>query len=210
VAPEGRGGHVMTNLTSGGGLMTAPVVSALDSWELVAAAQRGEKEAFGSLYRRYRDLVYRYLMSRTGNRADAEDLTSETFARALRSIGSVAYQGRDVGAWLITIARNLWTDQVKSSRCQRETLVAEFADAVSDTDGPESRAMAAATAAEVGRHLAQLHDNWQEVLRLRFWQGLSIAETTAAIGAPSTGAVKATQHRAVQRLATLVTTAMIS
>src|SRR6185312_1266836 len=59
----------------------------------------GDPEAFGALYDRYVDLVYRYVYYRVGTRALAEDLTSETFLRALRRITSFTWQGRDIGAW---------------------------------------------------------------------------------------------------------------
>ena len=66
------------------------------------------------------DVVFRYVLFRVGDRELAEDVTSETFLRALRRIASVSYQGRDVGAWFVTIARNLVLDHVKSSRFRLE------------------------------------------------------------------------------------------
>jgi RNA polymerase sigma-70 factor (ECF subfamily) len=96
-----------------------------DGWDLIEAAQSGDREAFGRLYSRYAPGVSRFVGSRLRDRDLAQDLTSETFARALRRIDSVSYQGRDAGAWFTTIARNLITDHVKSSRVQRETVTAE-------------------------------------------------------------------------------------
>ncbi|MGH3744552.1 MAG: sigma-70 family RNA polymerase sigma factor, partial [Mycobacteriales bacterium] len=87
---------------------------------LVARAQAGDAEAFGEIYDRYVDLIYRYIYYRVGSKQLAEDLTSETFLRALRRIGSFTWQGRDVGAWFVTIARNLVTDHYKSSRYRLE------------------------------------------------------------------------------------------
>src|SRR6185312_13752829 len=81
---------------------------------LVDLAQRGDSEAFGMLYERYVDVVYRYV--RVGSQQLAEDLTSETFLRALRRMDSFSWQGRDIAAWFITIARNLITDNAKSAR----------------------------------------------------------------------------------------------
>ncbi len=78
--------------------------------ELVERAQAGEAEAFGRLYDQYSDTVYRYIYYRVGGKATAEDLTSETFLRALRRISTFTWQGRDFGAWLVTIARNLVAD----------------------------------------------------------------------------------------------------
>ena len=85
---------------------------AVDVWALVRRAQDGDAEAFGQLYDHYVTLVHRYAYHRVGDRATAEDITSETFLRALRRIDSLSFQGRDVGAWLVTIARNIIFDHV--------------------------------------------------------------------------------------------------
>ena len=54
------------------------------TWALVEAAQAGNAEAFGQLYDQYVDSVFRYVLFRVGDRNLAEDVTSETFERALR------------------------------------------------------------------------------------------------------------------------------
>ncbi|MBW3551391.1 MAG: hypothetical protein KY442_11480, partial [Proteobacteria bacterium] len=64
---------------------------------LVQRAQAGDTDAFGELYDRYVDMVYRYVYYRVGSAQVAEDLTSETFLRALRRLSSFTWQGRDVG-----------------------------------------------------------------------------------------------------------------
>ena len=97
--------------------------------ELVERAQAGEAEAFGRLYDQYSDTVYRYIYYRVGGKATAEDLTSETFLRALRRISTFTWQGRDFGAWLVTIARNLVADHFKSSRFRLEVTTGEMLDA---------------------------------------------------------------------------------
>jgi RNA polymerase sigma-70 factor (ECF subfamily) len=176
-------------------------------WRLVLAAQEGDARAFGELYDRYVDTVFKYVLCRIGDRPQAEDLTSETFLRALRRISSVSYQGRDVGAWFITIARNLVLDHVKSSRYRLETATADMADrpdrSGAETVDPEYEVMAAATTAELRRCIAQLGPDQQECIILRFLQGLSVAETAAHMGR-NEGAIKALQHRAVRRLAQLM------
>jgi RNA polymerase sigma-70 factor (ECF subfamily) len=115
-----------------------------DGWDLIEAAQAGDRDAYGQLYTRYAPGVSRFVGSRTGDRMLAEDLTSETFARALRRIDSVSYQGRDAGAWFTTIARNLITDHVKSSRYQLDRLTADIADADDRHDSPEQAAISRA------------------------------------------------------------------
>lgn len=177
--------------------------AAEEPWDLVRAAQGGDTDAFGALYDRYVDVVYRYVLFRVGDRTLAEDVTSETFLRALRSIGSISYQGRDVGAWFVTIARNIVFDHVKSSRYRLEVTTAELADNREVTDGPEQEVLTDATNAELLRCVAQLGDDQRECITLRFIQGLSVAETAARMGR-NEGAIKALQHRAVRRLAQLL------
>jgi len=173
------------------------------TWDLVCAAQAGDQQAFGRLYDHYLDTVFRYVLYRVGDRALAEDLTSETFLRALRRISSVSYQGRDVGAWLVTIARNLVLDHVKSSRYRFEIATDEIADRSSTDGGPEHQVVAEATNAELMRCVAQLGEDQQECVTLRFMVGLSVAETATLMGR-NEGAIKALQHRAVRRLSQLL------
>jgi RNA polymerase sigma-70 factor (ECF subfamily) len=172
-----------------------------DGWDLIAAAQQGDRDAFGRLYSRYAPGVSRFVGSRLRDRALAQDLTSETFARALRRIDSVSDQGRDAGAWFTTIARNLITDHVKSSRVQRETVTAEFDDASIDDrqESPEQAVIRTQAAADVRRRVAQLPTDQQECIRLRYFQDLSVAETAAVMGR-NDGAVKALAHRGLEGL----------
>jgi RNA polymerase sigma-70 factor (ECF subfamily) len=177
-----------------------PVV---DVWALVRRAQDGDAEAFGRLYDHYVTMVHRYLLHRVGDRAQAEDLTSETFVRALRRIDSLSFRGRDVGAWLVTIARNLVHDHVKSSRFRLEVSTADMRDADRVVDGPEDAVVQALTNEQLLTCIRQLGGEQQECIALRFLQGLSVAETAAVMGKKD-GAVKALQHRAVRRLAGLL------
>jgi RNA polymerase sigma-70 factor (ECF subfamily) len=182
-----------------------------EAWELVAAAQDGDTSAFGRLYDRYVDVVYRYVLFRLGDRDLAEDVTSETFLRALRRITSVSYQGRDVGAWFVTIARNIILDHVKSSRFRLEVVTDEVAEpsgsGAQAVAGPEQQVISRATRAELLRCVAELGEDQRECIVLRFMQGLSVAET-AVIMKRNEGAIKALQHRAVRRLAQLLPTGL--
>lgn len=173
------------------------------TWDLVHAAQEGDRSAFALLYDKYVDVVFRYVLFRVGDRELAEDVTSETFLRALRRITSVTYQGRDVGAWFVTIARNLVLDHVKSSRFRLEVTTAEVDDSQRVEAGPEQQVLSRATRSVLLECVSQLGDDQRECIVLRFLQGLSVAET-AAVMARNEGAVKALQHRAVRRLAQLL------
>jgi RNA polymerase sigma-70 factor (ECF subfamily) len=155
------------------------------------------------LYDRYVDVVYRYVLFRVDDRGLAEDVTSETFLRALRRISSISYRGRDVGAWFVTIARNLILDHVKSSRYRLEVSTADPEDLNTTSSGPESEVLRHATVAELMRCIDQLGDDQRDCVTYRFLNGLSVAET-AQLMHRNDGAIKALQHRAIRRLAQLL------
>ncbi|SDE81034.1 RNA polymerase sigma-70 factor, TIGR02952 family [Pseudonocardia oroxyli] len=183
--------------------MPDPNDESMGSWVLVKACQAGDQDAFRELYARYQDVVFRYVLFRLGDRTLAEDLTQETFLRALRRISSVSYQGRDIGAWFVTIARNLIFDHVKSSRYRLESTTADMVEHSPTTHGPEQQVIENATNSELLKAIEKLNADQQDCIRMRFLQGLSVAETAERMNRAE-GAVKALQHRAVRRLAQLM------
>jgi RNA polymerase sigma-70 factor (ECF subfamily) len=172
-------------------------------WDLVERAQRGETEAFGLIYDKYVDTVFRFIYFRVGNRQLAEDLTSDTFLRALKRIGSVTWQGRDLGAWLVTIARNLVADHFKSGRYRLEMTTSDVLDADRPEHGPEGSpenvVVDHITNVALLSAVKQLNSEQQECIVLRFLQGFSVAETAQAMQ-KNEGAIKALQYRAVRAL----------
>jgi len=170
---------------------------------LVDLARAGDTEAFGMLYDHYNGTVYRFLYYRVGSHALAEDLTSETFFRALRSMSGFKWQGRDFGAWLVTIARNLVADHYKAGRTRLEMATDDLSDHDTTTPGPEDDVLASLTNEALLGGLRQLAAEQQECLVLRFLQGMTIAETAQVLDR-SEGAVKQLQLRAVRNLAKLL------
>jgi RNA polymerase sigma-70 factor (ECF subfamily) len=172
-------------------------------WSLVQAAQRGDGEAFGKLYDQYVDSVFRFVYYRVNDRALAEDFTSETFLRALRRISSINYQGRDIGAWFITIARNIVFDHAKSARFRLELTTGEVIEGNDVDAGPELAVLTHMTNARLLEAVNSLGEEQKECIVLRFLNGLSVAETASVMG-KNDGAIKALQHRAVKRLASVL------
>ena len=170
---------------------------------LVELARAGDKEAFGLLYDHYHASVHRFLFYRTRSQTLAEDLTSETFFRALRSMDSFRWQGKDFGAWLMTIARNLTTDHFKAGRTRLEMTTEDMTPHDDTTEGPENAVIAGLTNEALLKALTELPTEQRECLIMRFLQGLSIAETALALGR-SDGAVKQLQLRGVRNLAKLL------
>ena len=173
------------------------------SWALVHAAQDGDRSAFAQLYDKYVDVVFRYVLFRVGDRELAEDVTSETFLRALRRIGTFTWQGRDFGAWLVTIARNLVADHFKSSRFRLEVTTGEMLDANEVERSPEDSVLESLSNAALLDAVRRLNPQQQECVTLRFLQGLSVAETARVMG-KNEGAIKTLQYRAVRTLARLL------
>jgi RNA polymerase sigma-70 factor, ECF subfamily len=180
-----------------------PGDAAAEVWALVERAQGGDSEAFGQIYDRYLDTVFRFIFFRVGNRPLAEDLTADTFLRALKRIGSFTWQGRDLGAWLVTIARNLVADHFKSGRYRLEVSTGDVLDADQADRGPEGSPEAAVvdhiTNVTLLAAVKQLNPEQRECIVLRFLIGFSVAETAQAMG-KNEGAIKALQYRAVRAL----------
>lgn len=170
---------------------------------LVELARGGDKEAFGQLYDHYQPSVYRFLYYRVGSMTLAEDLTAETFFRALRSMHSFRWQGKDFGAWLMTIARNLTADHFKAGRTRLEQTTEDMQTLDTTTESPELEVLSSLTNEALLRALGELPTEQRECLIMRFLQGLSIAETAEILGR-SSGAVKQLQLRGVRNLAKLL------
>lgn len=170
---------------------------------LVELARQGDADAFGMLYDHYQGSVYRFLFYRTRSSTLAEDLTSETFFRALRSMQGFRWQGKDFGAWLMTIARNLATDHFKAGRTRLELTTEDMGLHDDATEGPETAVLASLTNEVLLKALTELPAEQKDCLIMRFLQGMSIAETAAVLGR-SEGAVKQLQLRGVRNLAKLL------
>jgi RNA polymerase sigma-70 factor (ECF subfamily) len=203
--PEGVAGSV------GGGFGDADLAASSEESEedrtrliaLVELARKGDSDAFGMLYDHYQGSVYRFLFYRTRSSTLAEDLTSETFFRALRSMQSFRWQGKDFGAWLMTIARNLATDHFKAGRTRLEMTTEDMGLHDDETEGPETSVLASLTNEILLKALTELPAEQKDCLIMRFLQGMSIAETASVLGR-SEGAVKQLQLRGVRNLAKLM------
>lgn len=170
--------------------------------DLVGRAQDGDGAAFAALYDRYVDQTFGYVYRRVGHRQTAEDLTSDVFLRAFRRLDSFQWQGVDLGAWIMTIARNRVHDHFKSARFRMERASDQTPEDpdTSAEDDPERVALGRDMAQALGRALEKLSDDHREVIELRFVHDRSVAETAAIMGRTN-GATKALQYRALKALA---------
>jgi RNA polymerase sigma-70 factor, ECF subfamily len=169
---------------------------------LVDRAKTGDGAAFAELYDRYVDQVFGYVYRRVGHRQTAEDLTGDVFLRAFRRLSTFEWQGVDLGAWIITIARNRVHDHYKSAKTRLERAVDETPESAtpSGPDDPERVTVARDMARALGGALEALSSDHREVIELRFVHDLSVAETAKAMDR-TVGATKALQYRALRALA---------
>jgi RNA polymerase sigma-70 factor (ECF subfamily) len=176
----------------------------VDDWTLVRTAQGGDSDAFAALYSRHVQAIYRYLRIQVRDPGLAEDITSETFLRALRGLHRVHRRDVPFSAWLFTIAGNLLRDHHRwlARHPHDEHGPPEVPDAAA---GPEERALAATDPARsaLARCLPQLGTDQRTCLYLRFIAGLSVAETAATMHRTHQG-LRALQYRSIRRLAELM------
>lgn len=168
---------------------------------LVAAAQGGDRDSFGQIFDAFHLPVYRYALARLRSVADAEDVAAETFAAAFRSLGSFAWRGAPFEGWLFRIARSKIVDlQRRRARDGPMTPIASVDPALlPHTADASGEVIAREDEAAMFAAIRTLSGDQQDVLGLRFFAGLSLAETATAMGR-SPNAVKQLQFRAVSSL----------
>jgi RNA polymerase sigma-70 factor, ECF subfamily len=160
---------------------------------LIEAAQR-EPARFGELYERYLDAIYSFSYHYTGSRQAAEEVTAETFERALKHLPSYRWRGVPYGALLYRIAASV------VSRQRRRPPFLELGDGQpADAPGPEEAWLSADTGRTLRTALARLPDDQRTAILLRFEGGLRNAEIARLIGR-SEGAVKALTFRGITAL----------
>jgi len=172
----------------------------VDEQDLARRAASGDRRAFAALYDRHVDAVYRYAYFRLRIDAEAEDVTSEVFHRALVAMPRFEPR-RPFLAFLYTIARNVVTDRIRRERPQ-----ASFEDALahpSDVPGPEELASASDDVRRLRSAVARLTTLQQEVIVLRYLEGRSTKETAVVIGKPES-TIRGIQMRALAALRELV------
>lgn len=175
-----------------------------DVVELVKQAKEGSSEAFAKLYDMHLDRVYAYVVRRVGDRALAEDLTSDVFMNALRRISRFTPErSSSFIAWLLTIARNRVTDHYKSARFRMESSVAETFDRPSSAPTPEARVVSQVDVTRLHTAIARMRPEQAEVLQLRFLEQLDVSEVAAVMGKKEP-AIRALQYRALKSLAALL------
>ncbi len=177
---------------------TDPKVELNDEGRLVARATKRDSAAFGILYETHLDRIYRYVYYRVGSTSEAEDLSEQVFLKAWEAIERYEPRGVPFIAWLYRLAHNLVVDHYRS---RRPTLTLEE---VGEAEEPGANVVDAVEekldAEEIRVALRRLSPEHQQLIALRFVEGLSHAEV-AQITGKSEGATRVVQYRALQSLA---------
>jgi RNA polymerase sigma-70 factor (ECF subfamily) len=177
-----------------GSQVDRPTALPPDDETVLVAAARHDVTAFALLYRRYVTPIYRYLLSRTGNEADAQDLTAQVFLEALEGLPRYRERG-SFAAWLFTIARRRATDQYR----HRSPLPLDDAPDFGDDNDPLSRVIEHEALDCLKDLIVQLDDDQRDLLRLRFAAGLTFGQIGIILGR-SEAAVKMAVHRLLDQL----------
>ena len=163
----------------------------IDDDRLLIVAAQADPARFVELYDRYVDRIYAFVSRRTRNRAAAEDITSQVFERALRTIGRFEWRGVPVSAWLFRIASNALADYWRD-RVHETSELPPDAPGSSELEDIDRRLA-------LYRHVDRLPELQRQVIQMRFTEDRSIHEVAVALRR-SEGAVKQLQLRAIENL----------
>lgn len=171
---------------------------------LLAKAQQGDREALQAIVTSYWQPVYRLVYRKVGNAEDAQDLTQETFYKALRALAR--YQSGDASfqTYLGRIALNTVTDfWRKQGRAPEQVELSEYQQPLADTaECPEEYALRREQRQELQALMDKLPSEQRRAVDLRIMAGLSVREAAEKMG-KTEAALKMLQQRALQNLRTL-------
>ncbi len=165
--------------------------------QILVETAKHDPEAFGLLYERYFGRIYNYAYNHTGDQAQAEDVTAQTFKQALENFHRYEWRGVPFGAWLYRIASNVIVGQHRKSR--PSTPFEDALETPLDGPTPEEAFLGAERNLELKEAVRRLPPAQAQAIILRFAQNLSYLEIAQAIGRTE-GAVKQLIHRGLVTL----------
>ncbi len=162
---------------------------------------------FAQWHRDHRAAVYRYVRFRVATRETAEDVTSDVFLKALRSIKRYDSKRAAPRTWLLRIARNAVTDHLRSLKRRGSLHVSldRVPDLVSQVPSQEERLLKEERIQHLLNGTKLLRQADQEILSLRYGSGLDNNEIAEALGV-SPHAVAGRLHRSLRRLKEVIDT----
>lgn len=176
----------------------------LSDVDLLRRIAGGDVGAVAELYDRHAGMLLALALRIVRDRAEAEDVVHDAFVLVGERAGQYVPERGAVGAWLVTLARNLSIDRTRR-RERRGTIARDVlahdpeARAAATPQDPETQVAGAAERERVRRALAKLPDVQRATLEIAFFEGLTYAEIAEREGVPL-GTIKS---RAARALATL-------
>jgi RNA polymerase sigma-70 factor, ECF subfamily len=168
---------------------------------LVGRAGEGDASAYGCLYDRYIDQIYRYVYFRVRNQAEAEDLTELTFLKTFELVQKDGDKIVYFKAWIYRTAHNLVIDHY---RTRKNPADLDEAVNVHDPDPlPETAVIKGEEDVLLHRMVGKLEGIYQQVITCRFINGFSYEETAQIMGIKSSN-VGVIQYRALKKLRSLL------
>jgi RNA polymerase sigma-70 factor (ECF subfamily) len=164
--------------------------------ELVEQAIQGDNRAFGELYQRTLDAIYRYVYYRVGDVSDAEDLIEQTYFNAWKALPGYKACGHPFVCWLYRIAQNQVMDYHRKKKTDAAVTNNLKVDHESSQPNLLKQVIAAEEAGILARAIGKLTDEQQQVILLRFVERLSYTEISRILD-KSEGACRMLQNRAL-------------
>lgn len=162
----------------------------------VYKAKKGDKEAYGKLYLKYFDSIYRYIFFKVNqNRQDAEDLTEIVFFKAWEKIEAFDAQAGGFRAWIYKIAHNQVIDHYKKEN--RQTTLHETV--IDEKQNLEEKVLQDLEHENALKAIEKLPPDQKEVIVMKFIEGLSNREIAKILGKEE-NAIRAVQFRALNHL----------
>jgi RNA polymerase sigma-70 factor (ECF subfamily) len=171
--------------------------------QLIARAAKGDREAFGRLYEEHAVRVFRHAYFLTSDVTLAEDLTAQTFLKALEAIGRYENRGVPFIAWLLRITVNL---AINHRKALKNGIHAQLPEQIVDEDAlgsPEQSCTMKSEGERVWRKVMELPTEQRQVIVMRFMEDLPYSDVAAVLG-KSIGAVRVIQFRALHNLRNLL------
>jgi RNA polymerase sigma-70 factor (ECF subfamily) len=172
-----------------------PVPNELD---LVRRSQAGDQDSFARLYDAYLERIYRYVCYRVADTELAEDITAQVFLKGWEKLDTYQPGQSPFIAWLYRIAHNAVIDHYRTRKATVPLEAARPAE-LSQADPLDERLDLQADSRQLRAALQDLTEEQQQVLVLKFINGLSTPEIARQLGKRQ-GAIRALQMRALQGL----------
>ena len=178
----------------------------LEAEKALVERAKTDAEAFGELYDQYYDKIFGYIVHRMGNVEVAQDVTSETFFKALKSLHSFEWRSISFSSWLFRIATNEMTNHYRKNKHYTSADIDDLAEHPSNQEDVREEIMQAEDELQRNQDyvlmraaVEKLPDKYQEVITLRFFEEKQILEIAEIVGKKE-GTVKSLLSRGVEKL----------